>query len=191
MLKRGGKCTKVQRTAKHWNSAYRGGKEKETVPSVCVRVCACVQERDWAPETERRYEDTTYQEGWIQLSLYEESQQYDFVSPTWLSLRNVERDGCWASLVAQWLRIHLPMQGAWVQALVLEDPTCRRATKPVRHNYWDRMPQLLKPACLEPMLHNKRSHCNEKPVHLNEEEPPLTAARESPRAAMKTQHSQK
>ena len=30
-------------------------------------------------------------------------------------------------------------------------------------------PQLLKPACLEPMLHNKRSHCNEKPVHRNEE----------------------
>ncbi|KAJ8779032.1 hypothetical protein J1605_012883 [Eschrichtius robustus] len=40
-----------------------------------------------------------------------------------------------ASLVAQWLRIRLPMQGTWVRALVQEDPTCRRATKPVRHNY--------------------------------------------------------
>ena len=40
-----------------------------------------------------------------------------------------------ASLMAQWLRIHLPMQGTWVQALVWEDPTCRGATKPVRHNY--------------------------------------------------------
>ena len=39
------------------------------------------------------------------------------------------------SLVAQWLRIRLPMQGTRVQALVREDPTCRRATKPVRHNY--------------------------------------------------------
>ena len=39
------------------------------------------------------------------------------------------------SLVAQWLRIHLPMQGTRVQALVREDPTCRGATKPVRHNY--------------------------------------------------------
>ena len=39
------------------------------------------------------------------------------------------------SLVAQWLRIHLPMQGTWVRALVREDPTCRRVTKPVRHNY--------------------------------------------------------
>ena len=40
-----------------------------------------------------------------------------------------------ASLVAQWLRIRLPMQGTWVQALVWVDPTCRGATKPVRHNY--------------------------------------------------------
>ena len=39
-----------------------------------------------------------------------------------------------ASLVAQWLRIQLPMQGTRVQALVQKDPTCHRATKPVRHN---------------------------------------------------------
>ena len=39
------------------------------------------------------------------------------------------------SLVAQWFRIHLPMQGTWVQALVREDPTCLGATKPLRHNY--------------------------------------------------------
>ena len=51
-----------------------------------------------------------------------------------------------ASLVAQWLRIRLPMQGTRVRALVREDPTCRRATKPVRHNYL---------ACtLEPVSHN-------------------------------------
>ena len=30
-------------------------------------------------------------------------------------------------------------------------------------------PQLLKPACLEPMLRNKRSHRNEKPMQRNEE----------------------
>ena len=40
-----------------------------------------------------------------------------------------------ASLVAQWLRICLPMQGTRVRALVWEDPTCRRATRPVSHNY--------------------------------------------------------
>ena len=51
-----------------------------------------------------------------------------------------------ASLVVQWLRIRLPMQGTRVQALVREDPTCRGATKLVRHNYW---------ACaLEPASHN-------------------------------------
>ena len=31
-----------------------------------------------------------------------------------------------------------------------------------------RVPQLPKPARLEPMLHNKRSHHNKKPVHCNE-----------------------
>ena len=40
-----------------------------------------------------------------------------------------------ASLVAQWLRICLPMQGTRVRALVWEGPTCHGATKPVRHNY--------------------------------------------------------
>ena len=39
------------------------------------------------------------------------------------------------SLVAQWLRICLPVQGTQVQALVRGDPTCHGATKPVRHNY--------------------------------------------------------
>ena len=41
-----------------------------------------------------------------------------------------------SSLVAQWLRIHLPTQGTRVRTLLWEDPTCCRATKPARHNYW-------------------------------------------------------
>ena len=41
----------------------------------------------------------------------------------------------WASLVAQWLRVCLPMQGTRVRALVWEDPTCRGATGHVSHNY--------------------------------------------------------
>ena len=73
------------------------------------------------------------------------------------------------------------MQGTRVRALVREDPTCRGATKPVRHNYWAcalepkshdcwaRVLQLLKPAHLEPVLHDKRSHRNEKTVHHKEE----------------------
>ena len=40
--------------------------------------------------------------------------------------------------------------------------------------------QLLKTARLKPVLHNKRSHRNEKPTHRNEEQPPLAATRESP-----------
>ena len=39
------------------------------------------------------------------------------------------------SLVVQWLRIRLPMQGTQVLALVREDPTCCGAIKPVHHNY--------------------------------------------------------
>ena len=39
------------------------------------------------------------------------------------------------SLVAQWLRICLPMQGTRIRALVREDPTCQGATKPMPHNY--------------------------------------------------------
>ena len=82
-----------------------------------------------------------------------------------------------ASLVAQWLRTRLSMQGTRVRSLVREDPTCRRATKPVHHNYWACtlqpashnywacVPQLLKPMHpnywsprrLEPIYHNKRS----------------------------------
>ena len=40
---------------------------------------------------------------------------------------------------------------------------------------------------LEPVLHNKRSHCNEKPAHLSEEKPQLAATRESLHAADPTQ----
>ena len=41
------------------------------------------------------------------------------------------------------------------------------------------MSQLLKSVCLEPVLHNGRSHRNEKPTHSKEEWPLLTATRES------------
>ena len=40
-----------------------------------------------------------------------------------------------ASLVVQWLGIHLPVQGTRVRALVLEDPTCCGAARPVCHSY--------------------------------------------------------
>ena len=55
---------------------------------------------------------------------------FAFIFPPLLKIKRIG-----TFLVAQWLRIHLPMQGTWVQSLVLEDPTCHGATKPVRHNY--------------------------------------------------------
>ena len=82
--------------------------------------------------------------------------------------------------MVQWLGICLPMQGTRVGALVWEDPTCRGATKlmrhnywactlePESHNYWAHMPQLLKPTRLEPVLHNKQSRRNKKPAHRSE-----------------------
>ena len=49
---------------------------------------------------------------------------------------NKELSSPGASLVAQWLRICLLVQGTRVRALVWEDPTCHGATRPVSHNYW-------------------------------------------------------
>ena len=86
-----------------------------------------------------------------------------------------------ASLVAQWLRICLPMQGTRVRALFWEDPTCRGATRPVSHNYWacasgacashqerPRQWEARAPRWrVAPTCHNQRkpSHRNEDPTH--------------------------
>ncbi|CAN0357406.1 unnamed protein product, partial [Rangifer tarandus platyrhynchus] len=47
------------------------------------------------------------------------------------------------------------------------------------------MLQLLK--ALKAVLHNERSHCNERPVHRNKEWPQLAPTRESWHTATKTQ----
>ena len=39
------------------------------------------------------------------------------------------------SLVVQWLRIHLSMQGTQVQTLLQDDPMCHGATNTLSHNY--------------------------------------------------------
>ena len=70
------------------------------------------------------------------------------------------------SLVAQWLRIRLPMQGTRVRALAREDPTFHRTTKPVCHNYW---------ACtLGPASHNYQGlRATTTEAHaLQQEKPP-------------------
>ena len=53
-----------------------------------------------------------------------------------------------------------------------------------------REPQLLKCPCLEPVLHNKRSHRNEKPVHRNWSVGPALYNQRKACLAAKTQHSQ-
>ena len=90
-----------------------------------------------------------------------------------------------ASLVAQWWRIHLPVQETQVRSLVQEDPTCCRAARPMCHNfgacalepgscsYWSS-------SALEPVLRNKGSCWDEKPSHHTEESPLLDTAREKP-----------
>ena len=70
------------------------------------------------------------------------------------------------SLVAQWSRIPLPMQGTQVQSLLQEDTSCQGAAKPVYHNYWAYAPELKyhnywSLCVLESVLCNKRSHSNE------------------------------
>ena len=84
-------------------------------------------------------------------------------------------------MVAQWLRIHLPMQGTRVLALVWKIPhaveqlsPCATTTEPELYSLRATtteacVPQLVKPAHLEPVLCNKRSHRNEKPAHHNKE----------------------
>ena len=69
------------------------------------------------------------------------------INTGWMEFQMLcQEDNAGTSLVVQCLRIHLPMQATRVRALVHEDPTCHRPTKPVHHNYW---------ACvLEPVSHN-------------------------------------
>ena len=87
------------------------------------------------------------------------------------------------SLVGQWLRIRLPVQGTRVQPLVREDPTCCRETKPTHHNYWARMPRARAPQQEKPL--QWEAHI------LQQKVAPAAATRESPCTATKTQHSQK
>ena len=67
------------------------------------------------------------------------------------------------SLVVQWTRIHLPMQGTRVWPRVQEDPHAGRnqACKP----------QLLKPACLQPLPRNEKALQEEAPLDATREEP--------------------
>ena len=75
------------------------------------------------------------------------------------------------------------MQGTQVWSPVQEDSTCNGATKPVHHNYWAftleptshnhwaRMLQLPKLMHLKPVILYERSHCNEKSMCRDKEQP--------------------
>ena len=98
---------------------------------------------------------------------------------TWRNIyAQVKRKSRGASLVAQWLRICLLMQGTRVRVLVWEDPTCRGATGPVSHNYWACVsgacaPQQERPRQWEaraPRWRVAPACCNwRKPSHRNED----------------------
>ena len=68
----------------------------------------------------------------------------------------------WTSLVAQQLRIHLPVQETWVQPMIQEDPICCGDNKSSVQ---------LGPHALEPILFNKRNHHNEKPIYPDQRKP--------------------
>ena len=112
----------------------------------------------------------------------DETKEWNEIGLDVKSYTEVKKINCLgASLVAQWLRICLPMQGTWVRALVWEDPTCHGPTGPVSHNYWACAsgacaPQQERPRQWEaraprwrvaPARRNwrKPSHRNEDPTH--------------------------
>ena len=105
-------------------------------------------------------------------------QVYGFFITPWFqtALKRNTTGLCWWS---SGIGTHLPMEGKWVWSLVREDSTRHRATKPVHHNYTE-------PKCPRPVLGNKRSHCIEKPVRHNKQQPLLAATRESPCTATTT-----
>ena len=95
---------------------------------------------------------------------------------TWGMLLKEERR---ASLVVQWLRIHLAAQGSLVRSLVQEDPTRCRTTKPKCHTIepapWSpwatnteaHAPQPLKPACHGAHAAQQKKPPHKKPVHCS------------------------
>ena len=75
----------------------------------------------------------------IAIQSYLRKQEKSQINNLTLHLKQLKKEEqkhqSWASLVAQWLRICLPMQGTRVRALVWEDPKCRGTAGPMSHNY--------------------------------------------------------
>ena len=69
------------------------------------------------------------------------------------------------------------MQETWVLSLIWEDPTSQGAAKLMGHNYSacalePRNRNYWSLRALRPVLHDKRNHHNEKPVHCNQRAAP-------------------
>ena len=62
-----------------------------------------------------------------------------------------------ASLVVQWLRIHLPVHGTQAPSLVGEDPPATEQLNPC--------PMTAEPVCLDPLFCKERRHCRKNPTH--------------------------
>ena len=101
---------------------------------------------------------------------------------------------CRASLVVQWLRICLPMQGTWVQFLVWEDPTCCGAMKPMCQSHWPLLLSLwaatITPACPGAHTLSLEKLSQQEARELQWRVAPAHHSQRTP-TAMKTQHSQK
>ena len=85
------------------------------------------------------------------------------------------------SLVAQWIRIRLPMQATQIWSRsgkiphATTKPKCQDdracALEPASHNYHTNVLQLLSPLCLEPVVCNKRSRWRKNPLHHTRSSP--------------------
>ena len=83
--------------------------------------------------------------------------------------------------MAQQLRVHPTMQRTLVKSLLWTDPTCDRTTIPVQHKHWVHAPESLR----------STKHHNERVARHPEQQTLLSATRENPCTATKTQGSQK
>ena len=100
-----------------------------------------------------------------------------------------------ASLVVQWLRVHLALQRTLVPSLIQEEHTGLGTTKSGHHqilNLHSRAHELqsLKPACLVLCSSTKEATKTRSPCTTTEQAP-LASTRDSPHVATKTQHSKK
>ena len=103
------------------------------------RVAECIQKQNpyICCQKETHFRLMTYTDkvrGWKKIFHANWNQKKASIAT--VTSHKIDFKDCWASLVAQWLRICLPMQGTRVRALIWDDPTCCRANGPVSHNYW-------------------------------------------------------